>query len=405
MTQLFRPGFEVGEHVDGTLGWPQSRRSAWRMCSLAAAGGALLHSKTMLGILPKKHEIYIEIWTSMRMLLECYRMLLCKVIIHMDFFGSTNLIVLNCVCKLIPRSERQWIIVPSSVFETEEHPQKGTPRTYTLESEERTEKEPKNCHSDRFWCFWQFQQFRLWKFSGVPLSHPGHPPSLGWQDVAPDMSALNSNCFRFKGGTQMILTSNWKIFFLRIAKICVLLRPESVWRRTIPRKFGGGLDLPARYPRAGASRKLRWMLQVVFWQFYMVMWMHVNRTWYKWDPNTCDIYLRNPQTCPSFPQKPTNLFDSFWSVPAHVSLSSLHFCLAPGAQQTNNGQVLCNLNDSRKLAVLPLMKVLEALARGPSCGQRNTLNQMGSIHICIISFVLVTPPNYMFGYVWSFMMI
>jgi hypothetical protein len=170
---------------------------------------------------------------------------------------------------------------------------------------------------------------------------------------------------------------------LRIAKICVLLRSESVWRRTIPRKFGGGLDLPARYPRVGASRKLRWMLQVVFWQFYMVMWMHVNRTWYKWDPNTCDIYLRNPQKCPSFPQKPTNLSDSFWSVPAHVSLSSLHFCLAPGAQQTNNGQVLCNLNDSRKLAVLPLMKVLEALARGPSCVE-NTLNQMGSIHICII---------------------
>ena len=67
-------------------------------------------------------------------------------VIHTDFVGCADLMLLNCV-KLIPRSERQWIIVPSSFHPHE--PQENAPCT--------VKKEPKNCHSDT--ALWQFQQF------------------------------------------------------------------------------------------------------------------------------------------------------------------------------------------------------------------------------------------------------
>ena len=66
------------------------------------------------------------------------------------------------------------------------------------------------------------------------------------------------------------------------------------------------------------------------------------------------IYIRIPQKCPALHKSGRSCYLNF-------NLAVLPLAL----NKQTTGQVLCNLNDSRKLAVLPLMKVLEALARGP----------------------------------------
>jgi hypothetical protein len=195
MTQLFRSGFEVGEHVDRTLGWPQSGRSAWRMCSLAAAGGVGLASlKAMLGILPKKHETYWNM-NIHENAIECYcarwsftwtfldvRIWSFLIVSASWFQGPSDSGLLSQAHFVRPRNIR--------IREPQEH----TPW--------KVKKEPKNCHSDRFW---QCQQFHV---NSPGCTEPS--AQLGLARCRQNMSALNSNCFRFKDGTQMILISNWK---------------------------------------------------------------------------------------------------------------------------------------------------------------------------------------------------
>ena len=196
----WRPG-QVGEHVDRTLGWPQSGRSAWRMCSLANVG---------LGILPN-HEISwdsVEIWKSMRILIvqDGHSHGLC----WMCRFDALEL------CQADSEVRATVDYCPKLISPPR------TPRKCTLYSEERTEELP---FRHRFVAVPAVP----WWFSGV---HRAIRPA--WAGDS-EHQAEQTSC----------------------AKMCVLLRSESVWRRAIPRKFGGGLDLPARYPWLGASRKLR----------------------------------------------------------------------------------------------------------------------------------------------------